>query len=243
MSNIVDRVFAEVCLDERITDGIFRMDEEQHMDALRDYFLKKGITQEAAVAVTNRMVEGKYPDRQAWRVEDGILVTWPSPAHKTKAMKENPGKYTEREPTKPRPRPTEPADNRPPPPKDIGGRDKEEDEDEGPKEPKGAPVFPQSTQDGSGKELEVEPPRGDKAPEPPPAPTVPVEPTAPRTPERIAAEKEVAKQIMNTSDDALTKIEPQVSEACQQQLTELLKHADKQGYDEAVRFLIKYVKI
>src|ERR1035437_7179187 len=85
MSNILDRVFNEVCLDERITDGVFKMEEATHMDALREYFLNKGVPREAAIAVTNRMVEGKYPERQAYN-QDGILVTFPTPQHKARAI-------------------------------------------------------------------------------------------------------------------------------------------------------------
>ncbi len=74
MSTVFDRILAEVCLDNRVSDGIFRMDETEHMNALRDFFVKKGLAKEEAIHVTNKMVEGKYPDRQAYRKEDGILV-------------------------------------------------------------------------------------------------------------------------------------------------------------------------
>lgn len=85
MSNILDRVFAEVCLDKRITDGIFKMEEAVHMDALRDYFIRRGIAKEAAIHVTNRMIEGKYPLRQAYN-KDGILCTFPTPQYKARAI-------------------------------------------------------------------------------------------------------------------------------------------------------------
>lgn len=241
MSNIVDRVFAEVCLDERITDGVFRMDEEEHMNALRDYFIKKGITKEAAIHVTNRMIEGKYPDRQAWRTEDGILVTWPSPKHKAKAMAENPKKYTEKDPA--------PGTSEPPkgPEKndtfrkdDFGDKDlpksdekdAEGDEEDGKKEPT---IFQ------GDKQLKIEPPRDLKSPEiVPPSPIVSV---APRTPERIAAEKEVVKQIMRTDDTVLSNIaDPVYEETCKRQLQELYKKADELGYKEAIKFLTLYVK-
>ena len=82
---ILNRIFTEVCLDNRITDGIFRMDEQSHIDALRDYFLKKGITKEAAIHVTNRMVEGRFPEKQAYN-RDGVLCTFPTPQHKARAI-------------------------------------------------------------------------------------------------------------------------------------------------------------
>jgi hypothetical protein len=248
MSKLVDKVFAEVCLDERVKDGIFNIEEEEHMDALRDYFLKKGIPKEAVREVTNLMVEkkGNFPDRQAWRKEDGILVTWPSPQHMTKAFANFPGKYTHQDPN---PGPAKPPAKQEPikrePPEKEEDDEKGKEGEEGPKEPKGAPVFPQSdgkepTVKQGDKELEVEPPGGEKTSVPSTSPTLP---PAPRTPQRIAAEKEVAKQIMFTDDSALTKIEPQLNEICTKQLGELLKYADKQNYREAILFLIKYVNL
>ena len=239
MSNIVDRVFREVCLDERISDGIFRMEEEKHMDALRDYFVKKGITKEAAVAVTNRMVEGKYPDRQAWRVEDGILVTWPSPQHKQKAIRENPGKYTEDDPRPRKDRPQEP-EIRPPAEKEPVG---DEEEDSLPKsDAKDVDDKKEPTIFQGEKELGVEPPRGEEKPEETPPPSAPVAPPAPRTPQRVAAEKEIAKQIIGTDDSILSNVATPLTEACKQQLNELYKKAYEMGYKEAVTFLTPYVK-
>jgi hypothetical protein len=239
MSRITDKILRDVCLDERISDGIFRMEETSHMDALRDYFVKRGITKEAAIAVTNRMVEGKYPDRQAWRVEDGILVTWPSPQHKQKAMRENPGKYTDEDP---RPRKERPEAERPAPKEPPTEKDKEEPlpkSDE--KEPEGGsePTIFQGD-----KQLAVEPPRGAEKPEDAPEipPAAPAQPQIPRTPQRVAAEKEVAKQIFRTDDTVLSNVANPLSETCKQQLNELYKRADELGYREAVTFLTPYVK-
>jgi hypothetical protein len=233
-SRTLDRIFNEVCLDERITDGIFRMEEEKHMDALRDYFVKKGITKEAAVNVTNRMVEGKYPDRQAWRKEDGILVTWPSPQHKRKAMQENPGKYTEQDPRPQREEPpTEREPSRPAKDEPLPKSDADLDEPEDKKEPT---IFQ------GDKELDVEPPRGEEKPKEVPPPAAPVAPPIPRTPQRVAAEKEVAKQIFKGDDTVLSNVANPLTETCKQQLNELYKKADELGYREAVTFLTPYVK-
>jgi hypothetical protein len=57
MSQVIDRIFAEVCLDERVSDGIFKLDQEEHMNALRDYFVKKGLTKEQSVHVTNQWLK------------------------------------------------------------------------------------------------------------------------------------------------------------------------------------------
>ena len=188
MANIVDRVFGEVCLDERIKDGIFRMEEEEHMNALRDYFVKRGIAKEAAVSVTNRMVEGKYPERQAYN-KDGILVTFPTPQHKAKAIQR--GTHFEKNPapqntTPPRPE-AEPAEKPMPkggnefddgPPKD---EPKDDEEDGGKSLPKssGGNIFDDEKgskkEPTTGGELDIEPPRGAEKPEPTPAPPQPIQ--------------------------------------------------------------------
>lgn len=244
MSNIVDRVFAEVCLDERITDGVFKMDEEEHMNALRDYFVKKGITKEAAVNVTNRMVEGKYPDRQAYRKEDGILVTWPSPQHKANAFKENPGKYIEQNPfpKKEEPEPREPVAPEKEEPEDDEPIDKPSS-DNGPRTNNLFDREPESVPSQGGKQLAVEPPRGDEKPQPvSPAKPAPTPTTPPRTPQVVAAEKEVVKQIMKTDDTTLSNVANPINEACHKQLSELYKRADELGYKEAITFLTPYVR-
>lgn len=251
-SRIIDRVFNEVCLDPRVSDGIFQMEEEQHMNALRDYFVKKGITQEAAVEVTNRMVEGRFPDRQAYRTEDGILVTWPSANHRAKAMRENPGKYSIQRPAT-APQPAQPeAPEKKEPAKEPPGKEEPDGEegDAGDAPPKPASNLFGGTGGGSDKiqqgdkELEIEPPQGteDTTPQTAPAPSAPTVPPAPRTPERVAAEKEVVKQIMATDDHALANITPPMTEACRHQLNELYKKADELGFKDAITFLTPFVK-
>jgi hypothetical protein len=237
MSNIVDKVFSEVCLDERVSDGIFKMEEEQHMNALRDYFVKRGITKEVAVNVTNRMVEGKHPDRQAWRKEDGILVTWPTPKHKKEAMAKEPGKYVEQDPSpkkelpQPVEKPTAPSSG----PVEEPTTDDKVDDGEG-KEPTAPNIFQGQDQ------LAVEPDRGAAKPEPTPAP--PVQPATPRTPQTVAAEREVIQQILSTDDTTLSNIEPKVgiSEQCKHQLNELYKKAEEWGLYEASAIIKKYIK-
>jgi hypothetical protein len=253
MSDILDRVFAEVCLDERISDGIFKMEEATHMDALRDYFVKKGMQMESAIAVTNRMVEGKYPERQAFN-KDGILVTFPTPQHKARAIAR--GTHFEKNPVpqvqqqrdaekeeepKQAPPGSKPEPGELPPDDDEDEKEKEDDEeDDGPKGGGGGGGG--GGKEGSifqgDKELAVEPPRGEEKPEPPPQAPSPTVPPAPRTPERVAAEKEVTKQILGTDDTALTNVAAPLAE----QLQVLYKKADEMGLREAVKFLTPYVK-
>ena len=225
MSQIIDHILSSVCLDERVTDGIFRLGEESHMNALRDHLVKRGLALEDAISVTNRMLEGKYPERQAYRKEDGILVTWPSPKHKQKSMAENPGKYVEENPMpkkEPEPEPEPKTDLTPPSPAPPTEPD-----------PKGI--------DQGGQLMAIEPPRG---PEPPPAPPSPPEPpvTPPKTPEEIAAQKAVVQQMIKTDDTAITQLNPPpIPENCVKQLRMLREHAISQGFNEASEFLSKYV--
>jgi hypothetical protein len=247
MSNIVDRVFAEVCLDERIKDGIFKLEEEEHMNALRDYFVKKGITQEAAVHVTNQMVEGRFPERQAYN-KDGILVTFPTPQHKGKAIQR--GTHFEKNPapqntTPPKQEPQGvPVPQKELPPQDVSPKEEPSGDKDLPKtddkEPEGGVVNKVSQGE---TELEVEPPRGAEKPEPPPVPQSPTPPPAPRTPERVAAEKEVAKQILATKDTALSPVEEKIDEAAlRYQLNEIYRKCDEWGFREMQRFLNPHIK-
>lgn len=235
MSQIVDNILAQVCLDERVKDGIFSMDEEQHMDALRDHLVKNGLTFEDARSVTNGMMESlNYPDRQAYRREDGIKVTWPSPQHKRKAMQENPGKYVEEEEAQrlglvkdkePQPEPEPKKDLTPPPSHEPAGE--------------ASPPIAGGEVDQAGQKLAIEPLRGSEKPETPPVPPAPpVQP--PTTPERKAAEKTVVQQMMQTDDSAIYKAD--INENCIKQLMTLQEYAESKGLTEALMFLKKYVK-
>ena len=248
MSNVLDKVFTEVCLDDRVSDGIFRMDETEHMNALRDFFLKKGIAKEDVIKVTNRMIEGKYPDRQAYRTEDGILVTWPSPKHKQKAMKENPRKYVDENPF---PKKSEPESE--PKKKDPFTKDSSEkelpvdDTEDGDSTPikKTNNLFGDEPENGSkvkqgNKQLSIEPIQGTSISQ---ATTQqPIAPPPQPTPQRIAAEKEITKQIVYTDDSSLTNVANPLTETCRIQLNELYKKAYDLGFTEAVTFLTPYVR-
>lgn len=241
MSNLVDKIFAEVCLDERVTGGIFKLEEEEHMNALRDYFTKRGITKEDATHVTNRMVEGRFPERQAYNA-DGILVTFPTPQHKKEAIKR--GTHFEKNPHPENSTPKEAPKNDIPPAEKSPDAPPEEKADEPEKEPNGAPMDkPASGGVGGGpatqvtqgdKTLAVEPPHGMEKPEPPPQ--APTPPPVPRTPERVAAEKEVIKQILATDDTVLSPVVPN-NESFKHQINELCKKCREWGFNDAEQFL------
>lgn len=250
-TNIVNRVFAEVCLDERVSDGIFKLEEEQHMNALRDYFVKKGIPKNDSIHVTNRMVEGRFPERQAYN-KDGILVTFPTPKHKAAAIQKR--THFEKNPAPQNSTPKkdsapveEPIKRSPPIEKDIPPEDGKVESPEGNPVPqsKKSSLIDKSVDQG-GQELEVEPPRGEEKPQTPAvAEKPPIPPPAPRTPERVAAEKEVVKQIINTDDNTLpvsSPVHPLIPTECQRQLNEFHKKAADMGLNEAVSFLAAFVK-
>jgi hypothetical protein len=209
MQRIIEKILNDVCLDERISDGIFQMENTLHMNALREYFIKKGLPERHAVNITNKMLEGKYPERQAWQKNTGILVTWPTPQYKAKAMKKEPGKYTDQNPFPDRDKEKfEPAPEK-------GTAPTEPSPETMPTsvpKPEATPI-PSKINQG-GQELEIEPPPGfDKeTPTQPLMPQAPTIPTTPQTPQKTAAEKELVKQIMATDDTALNPVDTTLTE-------------------------------
>lgn len=237
MSDTTDKIFSEICLDERISDGIFRMDEEAHMDALRDYFYKRGVPKETVAEISNRMMENlNYPDRQAVRAEDGLTVTWPTNGHKRKAMAKNPGKYVEYDEAvrrgiiqKKAPK-QEPEQNQ-----DVPDEQPAEQPDKTEEEP--------TAIQQNGQLLFVEPPNDSEVnSEPQAAPSsTTIDPNS--TPERKEATKTIVQQMIATDDSALTsKFYPPISEVCTRQIELLCYHANAHGLTEAFDFLKQYIK-
>lgn len=249
MSQVIDRIFAEVCLDKRVSDGIFKLDVDEHMGALRDLFIKKGLTHENATSLTNRMVEGKFPERQAYN-KDGILVTFPTPQHKAKAISR--GTHFEKNPNPQSAAAQKEKSEDNAPKKNVGpnvGVPKEKDtedtddeaDDEDEKDEKG------KSSSGSGKkvqqgdtELDVAPPQGETPIAPPAAPPIPQEP---QTPQRIAAQKAVVQQMLSTDNTTLTPIDPAMTEVCKLQLAELYRRGAAMGLSEACKFLKPHAKL
>ena len=256
MSQIIDNILRDVSADDRISDGIFQMENDAHMGVLRDYFVKRGLALEDATNVTNRMIEGKYPLRQAYN-KNGILCTFPTPQYKAKAIargthfEKNPMPQVQQQRDAEKEEPTQAPPGSNPEPGEVPANDKEPDVDDDEDDEKhgggsgGHGGSKEPTIFQGEKQLEVEPPRGEDAPEPPPQPAQPAVPPAPRTPQRIAAEKEITRRILSTDDTTLSNIGGplNVNEDIQRhQLRELYNHADKLGYREAVKFLMPFVK-
>ncbi len=96
-TKMFDKILNEVSLDPRIKDGMFNIEENEHMESFRDYFINRGVDKNMVKEFSNRMLEGKYPERQAFNA-DGILVTFPTPEYKADAIKR--GTHFEEDPTK-----------------------------------------------------------------------------------------------------------------------------------------------
>jgi hypothetical protein len=99
-SKIFEKVLNDISIDPRISDGVFDMSKNEHMDVLRDYLIGKGIEETCVHEFCNIVVEGKYPERQAYNA-NGILVTFPTPQYKKEAIAR--GTHFENDPTRGRP--------------------------------------------------------------------------------------------------------------------------------------------
>lgn len=93
----VSELLSELCLDRRVDDGIFDIFNNDHMDILREKLSEMGIPKGEVVELANKVIEGKYPERQAYNSK-GILVTFPNPEYKQRAIKR--GTHFEEDPTK-----------------------------------------------------------------------------------------------------------------------------------------------
>jgi len=83
--NTIDKFLNKISLDERITDGIFEITNNDHLDIFQEYLEKMGATTDESIEFRNKMIEGKHPERQAYNT-NGILVTFPTPEYKQRAL-------------------------------------------------------------------------------------------------------------------------------------------------------------
>jgi hypothetical protein len=86
MKELYFKALDETVLDSRLETGIFDVLDDLHLTVFREYLLKEGVSVEDATLASNKLAEaGKHPERQAYNV-DGLLVTFPSPEHKQRAI-------------------------------------------------------------------------------------------------------------------------------------------------------------
>jgi hypothetical protein len=96
MKEIYNKVLEAVAIDPRLDTGIFDVLNNDHLSVFREYLVKEGISEDTAIAASNKLAEaGRFPERQAYN-KDGLLVTFPSPEHKQRAIAR--GTHFERNP-------------------------------------------------------------------------------------------------------------------------------------------------
>lgn len=84
--NILSELIEQICLDSRIKDGIFSLDNNDHLNILQEYLqVELNMDEQQSVEIRNAVLEGKYPDRQAYN-SNGLLVTFPTPEYKQRAI-------------------------------------------------------------------------------------------------------------------------------------------------------------
>lgn len=86
VSNFIESLLEDICLDDRIPDGTFEINNPNHLGLLREYVTKR-VDAEFANTLMDMLVinEGNFPDRQAYN-KDGILVTFPDAESKKAAL-------------------------------------------------------------------------------------------------------------------------------------------------------------
>lgn len=83
--------------DNSIESGIFDISKQEHIEILRGHLLESNVDSKTVNQYLNKMLEGRYPDRQAYN-SNGILVTFPTPEYKQKAIER--GSHFEQNPKK-----------------------------------------------------------------------------------------------------------------------------------------------
>ena len=100
MNNIIENFLTKIISDKRIEKQFFSIENNSHMDVLQEYLEKYGIDSNEAISTRNRILEGRFPERQAYNA-NGILVTFPTPEYKKRAIER--GTHFENDPTKKEP--------------------------------------------------------------------------------------------------------------------------------------------
>lgn len=77
MNTIVEKFLNKISLDERISNGTFEIDNNNHLDIFQEYLQNMEASKEESITARNRMLEGRFPERQAYN-NNGILVTFPT---------------------------------------------------------------------------------------------------------------------------------------------------------------------
>jgi hypothetical protein len=87
VTQFIQEVLDEVCLDDRISNGMFDVQSINHLGILKEYATQM-VDEEFAGALVDQIApveEGNFPERQAFN-DDGILVTFPDEESKAAAI-------------------------------------------------------------------------------------------------------------------------------------------------------------
>lgn len=95
-NKLLEDIISDVCIHENVKDGIVDFSIQEHIDALISVLKTRTNDINLIREITNKINEGKYPDRQAYNRE-GFLVTFPNPEYKKKAL--STGEYSNQDPT------------------------------------------------------------------------------------------------------------------------------------------------
>ena len=86
MKEIYNKVLDAVAIDTRLDTGIFDVLNNDHLSIFRELLVKEGVSEDIAITASNKLAEaGRFPERQCYN-KDGLLVTFPSPEHKQRAI-------------------------------------------------------------------------------------------------------------------------------------------------------------
>lgn len=96
ISDFVENVLLDISMDYRVHDGIFDINKKDHIEILREYLLHKEFDEGFVSEYIDVLIEGKFPERQAYN-ENGRVVTFSSVEAKKDAVKD--GTHFENDPT------------------------------------------------------------------------------------------------------------------------------------------------
>ncbi len=79
-------IINDICCDPRIKDGVFKLEDPDHVFILQEYLENQGFNIDYVVDRTAVLFEaGRFPERQAYN-KDGILVTFPNKEYRDRAV-------------------------------------------------------------------------------------------------------------------------------------------------------------
>jgi len=82
----VESIINDICCDNRIKNGVFEINNPDHVFILQEYLEKLGLDIETVAEKTAKLFEaGRFPERQAYN-KNGILVTFPTKEYRNRAV-------------------------------------------------------------------------------------------------------------------------------------------------------------